>query len=45
MKFENAITNCSHDTVLLEIIDVPPGERYLDSTLVSIEHFKIIVQY
>ncbi|XP_019882815.2 N-acetylglucosamine-1-phosphotransferase subunits alpha/beta isoform X2 [Camponotus floridanus] len=33
MEFENAITNCSHDTVLSEIIDVPPGERYLDSTL------------
>lgn len=35
MEFENAITNCSHNTVLSEIIDVPPGERYLDSTLVS----------
>ncbi|XP_072758380.1 N-acetylglucosamine-1-phosphotransferase subunits alpha/beta isoform X2 [Anoplolepis gracilipes] len=33
MEFESAITNCSHDTILSEIIDVPPGERYLDSTL------------
>lgn len=33
MEFENAITNCSRDTTLSEIIDVPPGERYLDSTL------------
>ncbi|XP_050452786.1 N-acetylglucosamine-1-phosphotransferase subunits alpha/beta isoform X2 [Cataglyphis hispanica] len=34
MEFENAITNCSHDIILTsEIIDVPPGERYLDSTL------------
>lgn len=42
MEFENAITNCSHNIVLSEIIDVPPGERYLDSILVSIEHFKVI---
>lgn len=33
MEFENAITNCSRNTVLSEIIDVPSGERYLDSTL------------
>ncbi|XP_070153413.1 N-acetylglucosamine-1-phosphotransferase subunits alpha/beta isoform X2 [Polyergus mexicanus] len=33
MEFENAITNCSHDIILSQIIDVPPGERYLDSTL------------
>ncbi|KAL6433574.1 hypothetical protein ACFW04_006574 [Cataglyphis niger] len=34
MEFENAITNCSHDISLTsEIIDIPPGERYLDSTL------------
>lgn len=40
MEFENAITNCSHDIILTsEIIAVPPGERYLDSTLVNMKHF------
>lgn len=34
MEFENAITNCSHSTNLPQIIDIPSGERYLDSTLV-----------
>lgn len=36
MEFESAITNCSHRMNLPKIIDVPPGERYLDSTLVNI---------
>lgn len=39
MEFENAITNCSRRVNLPEIVDVPPGERYLDSTLVSVERF------
>ncbi|XP_020291371.1 N-acetylglucosamine-1-phosphotransferase subunits alpha/beta isoform X2 [Pseudomyrmex gracilis] len=33
MEFESAITNCSHRMNLPKFIDVPPGERYLDSTL------------
>ncbi|EFN86605.1 N-acetylglucosamine-1-phosphotransferase subunits alpha/beta, partial [Harpegnathos saltator] len=33
MEFESAITNCSRRANLPDIVDVPPGERYLDSTL------------
>lgn len=33
MEFESEIINCSRRISLPEIIDVPPGERYLDSTL------------
>nr|XP_012221033.1 PREDICTED: N-acetylglucosamine-1-phosphotransferase subunits alpha/beta [Linepithema humile] len=33
MEFESAITNCSHRANLPEIVDVPLGERYLDSAL------------
>ncbi|XP_011343574.1 N-acetylglucosamine-1-phosphotransferase subunits alpha/beta isoform X3 [Ooceraea biroi] len=33
VEFESAITNCSRRTDVPEIVDVPPGERYLDSTL------------
>lgn len=33
MEFESAITNCSRRMNLQEIINVPLGERYLDSTL------------
>lgn len=38
MEFENDIINCSHRVNLPEIVDVLPGERYLDSTLVSMKH-------
>lgn len=37
MEFESEITNCSRRANLPVIVDVPPGERYLDSTLVSVE--------
>ncbi|XP_077270789.1 N-acetylglucosamine-1-phosphate transferase subunits alpha and beta isoform X1 [Temnothorax americanus] len=33
MEFESEIINCSRRINLPDIIDVPPGERYLDSTL------------
>ncbi|XP_014476159.1 PREDICTED: N-acetylglucosamine-1-phosphotransferase subunits alpha/beta [Dinoponera quadriceps] len=33
MEFESAITNCSRRANLPETVRVPPGERYLDSTL------------
>ncbi|XP_018363917.1 PREDICTED: N-acetylglucosamine-1-phosphotransferase subunits alpha/beta isoform X2 [Trachymyrmex cornetzi] len=33
MEFESEIINCSHRINLPKIIKIPPGERYLDSTL------------
>ncbi|XP_018353638.1 PREDICTED: N-acetylglucosamine-1-phosphotransferase subunits alpha/beta isoform X2 [Trachymyrmex septentrionalis] len=33
MEFESEIINCSHRMNLSKIIEIPPGERYLDSTL------------
>ncbi|XP_012527636.1 N-acetylglucosamine-1-phosphotransferase subunits alpha/beta [Monomorium pharaonis] len=33
MEFESEIINCSRRLNVPEIVDVPPGERYLDSTL------------
>lgn len=43
IEFESAITNCSHRIPLLEIVDVPPGERYLDSTLVSAKSIRFFI--
>ncbi|XP_011060691.1 PREDICTED: N-acetylglucosamine-1-phosphotransferase subunits alpha/beta isoform X1 [Acromyrmex echinatior] len=33
IEFESEIINCSHRMNLSKIVEVPPGERYLDSTL------------
>ncbi|XP_018315391.1 N-acetylglucosamine-1-phosphotransferase subunits alpha/beta isoform X1 [Mycetomoellerius zeteki] len=33
MEFESEIINCSHRMNLPKIVEIPPGERYLDSTL------------
>ncbi|KAG9430069.1 N-acetylglucosamine-1-phosphotransferase subunits alpha/beta isoform X1 [Apis mellifera carnica] len=33
IDFENAITNCSNHMKITKILNVPPGERYLDSSL------------
>ncbi|XP_018057515.1 PREDICTED: N-acetylglucosamine-1-phosphotransferase subunits alpha/beta isoform X3 [Atta colombica] len=33
MEFESEIINCSHRMNLSKIVEIPPGERYLDSTL------------
>ncbi|XP_011645011.1 N-acetylglucosamine-1-phosphotransferase subunits alpha/beta [Pogonomyrmex barbatus] len=33
MEFESEIVNCSHRVNLPKVVNVPPGERYLDSTL------------
>lgn len=36
VNFESAITNCSQKVQIANTPLPPPGERYLDSTLVSI---------
>ncbi|XP_015586820.1 N-acetylglucosamine-1-phosphotransferase subunits alpha/beta [Cephus cinctus] len=33
VEFENIISNCSHNIELIETVESPSGERYLDSTL------------
>ncbi|CAK9816071.1 N-acetylglucosamine-1-phosphotransferase subunits alpha/beta [Anthophora quadrimaculata] len=33
VEFENAITNCSNHVKLADVLNAPPGERYLDSSL------------